>query len=218
VTGHGILHAMRGDPPAVSEPVRPLRRSDYEQLVDAGVFEDERIELLDGAIYEMTPIGAAHLRVTAWIAKRLTLALGDDFDVICQSSFAATHWSMPEPDIVVTTVELSRPRRAALVIEVSETSLSRDRYKERIYATARVPEYWLFDLPHRSVEVYTQPRGGHYTKIRLETVGAVLCPVALPSIALTLDDQLLPMRVAQTRPSPPPRRRRRKRQHTKRRS
>jgi Uma2 family endonuclease len=192
-----MLSSMRGE--RVSEPVRPLRRTEYEHLVDTGAFdEDERIELLDGVIYEMTPIGAAHLRVTTWIAKRLTLALGHDFDVVCQSSFAATHWSMPEPDIVVTTVELTRPRRAALVIEVSETSLSRDRYKERIYATARVPEYWLFDLPHRSVEVYTQPRGGHYTKVRLETIGAVLCPVALPTVALTLDDQLVPARMAET--------------------
>ena len=207
---------MRDDRPGVSEPVRPLRRSDYEQLVDAGAFdEDERIELLEGFIYEMTPIGAAHLRVTAWIAKRLTLALGHDFDVICQSSFAATHWSMPEPDIVVTTVELTRPRRAALVIEVSETSLSRDRYKERIYATAKVPEYWVFDLPHRSVEVYTQPRGGHYAKVRLETVGAVLRPVALPTVALALDDQLLPARIAE-RPAPTPRRRPRKRTRSKR--
>jgi Uma2 family endonuclease len=192
---------MHDESPRISEPVRPLRRTEYEQLADAGAFEnEERVELLDGVIYNMSPVGAVHARVTARLTKRLILALRDDLDVITQGSFAATPLSMPEPDIAVVAVELTRPRRASLIVEVSETSLARDRYKAQIYATARVPEYWIVDLPRRSVEVYTEPRAGRYAKLRLETIGAVLCPCSLPAVAITLDDGVLP--------APPPARRR----------
>src|SRR5690242_19698425 len=100
---------MRGEPPQVPEPLRRLRRSQYERLVDAGAFdEDDHIELLDGFIYEMSPIGGPHARVTARVAKRLILALGDDWEVLSQSSFAATEWSMPEPDVAVVAHGLAR--------------------------------------------------------------------------------------------------------------
>ena len=88
------------DPALLSpERVRPLRRREYERLVEAGVFEDERVELLRGVLVEMSPQGEPHARITAWLAHRFARALAiDRFDVRSHSPFAATEDSMPEPD------------------------------------------------------------------------------------------------------------------------
>src|SRR5688572_24695398 len=110
------------------ERIRPLHRREYEQLVGAGVFEDERVELLRGVLVEMSPQSEDHVESCARIATMLIRALGDGVQVRTHASHAAGEDSMPEPDVVVVSAEpWGTPRQTFLVVEVSHTSLRKDR-------------------------------------------------------------------------------------------
>ncbi len=82
--------------------IRPLRRAEYDKLIELGVFEeDEKIELLHGFLVAMSPQGTPHAAVGARLAEVLTRILGDRAHVRCQFPFAASEDSEPEPDIAV---------------------------------------------------------------------------------------------------------------------
>lgn len=181
------------------ERVRPLKRAEYEALVEAGYLADERVELLRGVLVEMSPQGHAHARVTAWFARELILALGRRFDVRSHSPFAATDDSEPEPDVSVSSHRRDgkHPARARLLIEVSDSSLRKDRrLKTEIYAEAGVPEYWIVDVRHRVVEVLTDPTPTGYATTIRKTAG-LLRPTMVPGVALRLRD--VPWKIVRTK-------------------
>lgn len=182
-------------PPDDLEPerIRPLSRREYDQLVELGVFKDEHLELLRGMLVTMSPQGKVHAGLTAWLAQQLTLKTDGGCDVRAHSPVAADDFSEPEPDVAVarrrTRYTHPEAHDVLLLIEVSELSVRKDRrIKLEIYAEAGVPEYWIFDLQARAIDVYTQPVNGRYTSvIRLANTG-VLKPVALPGVAIDLAD------------------------------
>lgn len=179
---YASLESMLDPSQLVPERMRPLRRTEYERLVEAGCFEDERVELLCGVLVEMSPQGGRHSRVVAQLHRYFVRGLPDDFQVRGHSPFAAGDYSEPEPDVEIVPVSRSNkhPRRAYLLIEVADSSLRKDRHiKTKIYAAARVPEYWIVDLAGRAVEVYTEPKRGAYTKV-VRVRRGTLRPVALP--------------------------------------
>ncbi|HEU5058376.1 MAG TPA: Uma2 family endonuclease [Kofleriaceae bacterium] len=148
------------------EVIRPLRRVEYDRLVELGVFdEDEKIELLLGALVAMSPQGADHGYVMERLTKLLIDALGDRGRLRPQAPFAASELSEPEPDLAVyppAPYVRAHPDRALLIIEIANSSLRKDRgIKAEIYAEAEVPEYWIVDLVHVAVEVRTAPANGH---------------------------------------------------------
>lgn len=172
--------------PAVLAPekIRPLMRREYERLVELGVFEDQRIELLRGQLVEMSPQGEIHATVTARLAQLLGGALDiATYDVRAHSPFAATDDSEPEPDVSVSLRQRRRayhPSKALLLIEVAESSLRKDRMiKAAIYAESRTPEYWIVDVRARCVYVYTHPKRGEYTATRRVDRRGVLHPTQL---------------------------------------
>jgi Uma2 family endonuclease len=146
------------------EPIRRMRRVEYEQLAKAGHFEDERVELLFGVVVPMAPIDPAHVESTHRIADRLRLQLGARAYVRIQAPFAASEWSEPEPDVFAMPPGEywdDHPDRAYLVVEVSRSSLRRDRgLKAKLYARASVEEYWIVDHVHQHIEVLREPRDG----------------------------------------------------------
>ncbi len=174
--------------------IRRLSRLEYDRMVGLGMFEDERLELLYGVLCAMSPQGAAHAGITAWLQQRLVRALDDSYDVRAHSPFASSEDSEPEPDISVAHARRSEhehPSAALLLIEVSESSLRRDReIKARLYAETGVPEYWVVDLTTAElvVEVYTEPSARGYR--RIETYGAdrTLRPSRLPGVAIAIAD------------------------------
>ncbi len=148
--------------------VRPLRRVEYERLVQAGCFDDERVELLDGMVVRMSAKGPTHDAVIQRLTEMLVLRLAGRAAVRIQSAFAATDSSEPEPDVAVVPpgdYDEGHPTEAWLIIEVADSSLVRDRGKARLYAEAEVAEYWLVDIPHRLVEVHTDVVDGAYTRV-----------------------------------------------------
>jgi Uma2 family endonuclease len=156
--------------PAILPPL-PVRRftvDEYHQMIEARVLdEDDDVELLEGWIVPKMARNPAHDAVVSWvmnrrIAPRLTLGW------FCRGQSAITTVdSEPEPDIVVVRGSeldyLARhpgPAELAMVIEVANSSLARDRaFRASIYASAAVPVYWIINLVDHQVEVYTDPTG-----------------------------------------------------------
>lgn len=179
---------------SAAEIIRPLRRVEYDQLVALGVFQNERIELLDGALVAMSPIGAPHNGVVQRLTRLLVLALEGRAAVRCQLSFAALEFSEPEPDFAVVPpadYDLEHPSEAHLIIEVAESSLALDRGKKsRLYATCAIPEYWIVNLPDRCIEVYTRPTPGAYARVERYERGQSIWLVAFPELAFAVSDIL----------------------------
>jgi len=168
------------------EDVRRLRRAEYDQLVAQGCFDGEQVELLEGFVVRMSPHGPLHDNVISALLTSLVLAVGDRAIVRGQSSFVASDGSEPEPDIAVVPegdYTNAHPSTALLVVEVAETSLSRDLgAKGRIYAHANVPEYWVIDLKRQAVHVHREPRTDAYQSIEIVEGDAVLSPVSFADI------------------------------------
>ena len=170
--------------------VRGLLCGEFERLVALGVFEDARVELLEGQLVEMSPQGDVHSTITRVLADRLCRALPAGMILQQHSSLRAGTSSMPEPDIAVIPRlrGFHHPSEAFLVIEVADSSLRNDReIKAGIYARAGVGEYWIIDVPHERVEVFTQPGPTSYGSIRVVERGGLLRPVALPELELAVD-------------------------------
>ncbi len=176
------------------ERIRGLSRREYDRMVALGMFEDERIELLRGALVTMSPQGVPHSRITRWLATELVLALGRAWQVFSHSPYVASDDSEPEPDISVIPSGDSaqdHPSTAVLVIEVSDSSIGKDRrIKARIYAEARVPEYWIVDISgdELCVEVHTDPTLHGYRHVDILRAGDVLRPTRLPGTEIFVSD------------------------------
>lgn len=156
------------DMPAVR--VRPLRRSEYDVLVEQGVFgPDDRIQLLEGELVEMSPQKPPHAGIVERLNELLMPALVGRFRVRVQLPLAAGEYSEPEPDVAVVPADEPRerhPERAILVIEVAHETVRLDLgRKARIYASAGVSEYWVIDAPADAVHVHTDPSPGGYGSI-----------------------------------------------------
>ena len=174
------------------EEIRPLSRAEYDRLVELDFFEDERVELLRGALVKMSPQGAPHANAPARLMKRLILGLGDRAQVRAHSPLALGDWSEPEPDIaVVLPGDYSRahPETALLVVEAADSSLRKDRrIKAELYAEHSIPEYWIINLVEGAVEVHTLPVGGRYTRVETFGPGDSLCMNAFPDLRVEVSE------------------------------
>ncbi len=174
------------------ERVRPLKRTEYEAMVAAGLFEDERVELLEGVIVEMSPQSPSHAAAIQRIDRILQRLIGERASIRVQMPFVAGVLSLPEPDVAVVPpddYERAHPAEALLVIEVPDSSLRKDRrLQAEIYARAGVPEYWVVGLVDGLVEVHTEPSGGAYGRVTTVRRGESIRPIALPDVAIAVDD------------------------------
>jgi Uma2 family endonuclease len=151
------------------QEIRPLRRVEYEELARAGLFDDERVELLYGTIVHMSPTSPAHDSVIQRLTHLLVRALYPRAAVRIQSSFGASDRSEPQPDVAVVPpgdYSDAHPSEAWLIVEVAGSSLRRDRgIKARLYAECNVPEYWVVDLAANLIEVHSEVVGGAYSRV-----------------------------------------------------
>jgi len=175
-----------------TENFRPLRRAEYDKLIEAGAFEDEHIELLEGVLVPMSPIGPPHNSAVQKLNAIVVPALAGRAAVRIQSSFAALELSEPEPDVAVVPsgdYDTANPEWAYFIIEVAETSLSIDRgIKLRLYASCGVPEYWIVNLAERMIEVYSEPAGGAYGKVKRYEHGQSVRQINIPDVEVRISD------------------------------
>ncbi len=170
-----------------------MLRVEFESLVAQGAFEGQRIELLRGNLVTLPRQSGAHATISSWLAQRLIRALDETFDVRAHSPFAATHDSQPQPDISVAhrSPGFEHPSDALLIVEVSDTSLEKDRtLKAPIYAEARVSEYWIVDIstPQLVVHVHTRPTDDGYRQVETLRAGDTLRPTKLPGVEIAIAD------------------------------
>jgi len=144
-------------------PRRKFTREDYYRLAELGVLrEDERVELIEGEILQMAPIGPEHVAATHSLYDRLRRVFGKGYVVRMQSPLSLGD-SEPQPDLAVVAgspsdFQHAHPTHAVLVIEVAQSSLPYDReVKSSLYARAGIPDYWVLDLENRRLEVYRDP-------------------------------------------------------------
>jgi Uma2 family endonuclease len=166
---------------------------EYQRLLDAGAFDDEHVELLGGAIVEMSPRSAKHAAVVTRAAEFLKLAVGTNATVRVQMPFAAPGESLAEPDVAVVPpahYDDAHPETAFLLVEVADASLRKDRVLEsELYARAGVPEYWIVNLADRSIEVRKNPANDAYTALDTFVAGDTIRLAAFDA-AITVSDIL----------------------------
>jgi Uma2 family endonuclease len=143
---------------------------EYHQLIESGGFdEDARIELIDGLLVDMSPKTAEHENAIAWLDHVLQTGLDYSRHRVRTSMALTLGTSEPEPDLAVVEADTPRPYHpgtAALVIEVSVSSLRRDlRQKPIVYTRAGVPRYWVVDLDGRRAVVHTRRGPDSYASV-----------------------------------------------------
>lgn len=155
----------------------PRRRrftvEEFQRMGEAGILApDERVELIDGEVYEMTPVGPRHIWSVIHLTKFFTYLAGDDLYVSPQSGVTVGQ-AQPYPDFAILRLpEGKRPGSApeaedcVLVVEVADSSADFDRKrKSRMYAESNIPEYWVLDLPKNRVIVHRRPGAGKYRDV-----------------------------------------------------
>lgn len=181
------------------ETLRPRYRftvKDYYRMAEADILDpNTRVELIEGQILEMPPIGPPHAVIVDRLAALLIRAVGDRATVRTQHPVLLSEITEPQPDLCVV-----RPRDAyfhrhpeaediLLVIEVSDSSVAYDRIKKgRLYSRSWIPEYWLVNIPDRKLEVYRSPGPEGYEEKQELRGGNRAVPHALPDVTVEIDE------------------------------
>ncbi len=174
--------------------LRPILRVEYEELAASGRFDEERVELLYGAIVRMSPVKPDHDGTIQNLNHLLVRALYPRAAVRIQSAFAASSLSEPQPDVAVVPpgdYRDAHPTEAWLVVEVAGSSLRKDSgIKARLYAECGVPEYWIVDLVANVVDVHTDVALGRYTRTTRHTKADRVTLVRFPDVTVDLGEVL----------------------------
>ena len=172
-----------------------LTIGDYQRLGEVGILPaDSRVELIDGALIDMAPIGSLHAGTVLHLSNLLSIGVGSAAFVWVQNPIVLDQHSEPEPDIVLLQpredfykLSLPRPDDILLIIEVADTSLQYDRQiKIRLYASHGIPEVWLVDLVGKALTVFRSPSELAYQEIIATPSLGRLSPKRLSTLTLDL--------------------------------
>ena len=183
---------------AIFTPTRyRLSVDDYHKLGEVGILtEDCRVELIEGELIEMSPVGAQHVNLVNRLTKIFVLAVGDLGVVSIQNPVTLPPHSEPQPDIAVlkqsidgAAPSLPRAEDVLLLIEVADTTLAYDRTtKLKIYAQAGIREMWIVNVQAKSIEIYQEPSANGYLRKHEFGLQDAVTPSALPQVSLALSD------------------------------
>jgi Uma2 family endonuclease len=170
---------------------------EYQRLAETGVFFGRRIELIEGQVLQMSPMGSPHAITMILLTKLLLRIFDDRFSIQLQLPFLINDRSLPEPDAAIVRggardYQRETPVQAALLIEVSESTLKYDRtIKARLYASAGMIEYWIINLIENQIEIHRSPTPGDgYTEITIAKAGEKISPLVLPDVQIAVNDLL----------------------------
>jgi len=178
---------------SVQIPRRHFNVTEYYRMAAAGVFsEDDRVELIEGEVIEMNPIGSRHAACVGRLTKLLEWLVGDHSIVWVQNPVQVNEYSEPLPDVTLLEARDDfysqanpQPPAVLLIIEVADSSVEYDRgIKIPLYAQAGIPEVWLVNLPEETIENYTQPRNDPYQEIRVIKRSESLASKSIPTLSL----------------------------------
>ena len=185
-------------PTTALEPYR-FTIAQYFAIAEAGILkEGERVELIDGVIVTMSPMGNPHRATVNRLTRMMVGAVGTLAIVQIQCPITLDDRTMPEPDLALLREradfyesEDTYPDDVLLLIEVADASVNYDRNEKMPrYARAGVPEVWITVLPERIIEAHSEPVDGAYTRNLIYVPGDTISPGALPDIELAVSDIL----------------------------
>jgi Uma2 family endonuclease len=176
---------------------------DFARMVESGILaENDRVELIDGEVRHMNPIGSLHAAIVNRLNSILTSRLGQRAIVSVQNPVILNDFTEPQPDIVVLRPRddfyrkaLPGPEDVLVVIEVADSTLEYDR-DEKIprYAKMRIPEAWLVDVNDQVLTLYSHPHGDGYLHSPAFAPGQELESVEIPFLRIGIDDVFLIVR------------------------
>ena len=175
---------------------RPFTVHDYGRMRETGILtEDDRVELLDGEIVIMSPIGPFHVGIVNKLNRLLGSLLGDTAIVSVQNPIRLNDYSEPQPDIAILnprddfyTSALATPDDVLLLIEISDSSLTYDRDdKLPQYARSAISEIWIVDVKKLIIEQYTNPIQDEYTQMHKVLLGTMITATTIPGLHFTTD-------------------------------
>lgn len=157
---------------------RKWTREEYDRLIEQGVFhEDERLELIEGEILEMTPQNARHAGTVTLVYGALDDVLLPGYFLRGQLPLSLGQDSEPEPDVAIVEGRArdyleAHPTTAALVVEVADSSLLFDRRRKLpLYARSGIPEVWIVNVVESRLEVHRHPEGEVFQRREVLTSG-----------------------------------------------
>ncbi len=168
-------------------------------MCEAGILAaDDRVELIDGELVEMPPMGPPHAGIVNELANVLPALVGPNARLRVQSSVQLTRYTQPEPDLAVVRRDPQRymqrhpqPADVLIAIEVADSSLAFDQNEKMPrYAAAGVPEAWLVDVRARTITVYTEPSPRGYRSSRTMAWTEEVIAAAVEGLRLTFEEIL----------------------------
>ncbi|HKV38244.1 MAG TPA: Uma2 family endonuclease [Blastocatellia bacterium] len=174
-------------------------RNEYYKMAEAGLFDGVHVELIEGQVMEMSPIGSLHVTATGLAGEVLKSAFGPGYFVREQAPLDAGELSEPQPDVAIIQGDRrqfknAHPKMAVLIVEIAETSLAYDRTeKASLYAKIGIPDYWILNLPRRRLEVCRQPVrnesspfGFAYADLKVLAEGDSVSPLLRPDVQISV--------------------------------
>ncbi len=172
--------------PGFEERAMPLSVAAWHEMIRSNL-TPARAELLRGVIVEKMPKSILHIKLAARMLRILMTSLVSGWWVRQEAPLTLAD-SEPEPDLSVVAGDegdyQNHPTTAALVVEVSVSTLAEDRALATIYAEAGVQEYWIINASAHCIEVYQAPKEGRFTETEVIERGAALESIALPGLVI----------------------------------
>lgn len=178
---------------------RPFTVAEYDQMAEAGILrEDDRVELIEGEIVAMSPIGHEHAACVRKLTRVLARLLGDRTQISVQNPVKIPDWTQPNPDVALLVPRADyyaaahpTPRQVQVVIEVADTTLNYDtQVKASLYAAAGIRETWVIDLKARRVLVHTRPHDNGYARVQQYGEDERFTSRRFPGIGFAVNDLL----------------------------
>jgi len=185
-------------PPGVGPitlPVSPLSTDQYLRMIDAGILDDEKVELIGGIITPMAPAGSDHNGSLYYLTRVFSQVL-DRFELAIQGTIVIAEGNVFDPDLALLRLRpdgyrksLARPEDIALIIESAASSLKKDRHvKLPVYASAGIQEYWIADLEGGILTVFRDPDGTEYRSEQAYAVDQMVSPLACADLSIRVAD------------------------------
>ncbi|MEO1402132.1 MAG: Uma2 family endonuclease [Cyanobacteria bacterium J06635_1] len=189
---------------AIARPqVHLWTREEYNRMASMGLFEERRVELIEGQVIDMAAMKSPHAVAVDLADAALKAIFGMGYYIRQQKPFVISDISEPDPDIAVIKGNIrdfadAHPTVAELIIEVADSSLSYDHnIKGSLYAKAAIADYWIFNVIDRQLEVYRQPvpdadakYGFRYGVSEIYRSGQQVAPLSIPNLTVAVTDML----------------------------
>ena len=187
--------------PADSIVTRKFTVDEYYRMGEAGIFRpEERVELIEGVIVVMSPIGIRHAATVHRYIQVFSPLVGERLSFQIQNPIHLDDNTEPEPDVMLLRPRPDNfydshpsPEDVLLIVEVSETSLNYDRdVKAHLYGRHNIPETLVLNLPGDCIEGFTRPGPEGYAQHNIYRRGDTITLASLPDLELSVDDLLPP--------------------------